>query len=396
MNTSFKQSLLVLFLLSAGFCISASAQRDRNSSQRGNSYSSRNGGNNNNRSNSDDNRRRNTDRANGSSRQNNTGSFERRNNNNNNANDVASADRRNNSYRIIDRNRVGTDNATQRRNSNANFNDNRDRQRSSSRNSNFNSQRTNRNVVINNNVRVNNYYNRYPRVYNYDRSGRYSFVRYNYYAPRRYVYIGAPRYRVIPRTFISINFGGYPYWYDRGCFYGYYDDYYVPVFAPVGIHVTVLPVGYRRIYVGPSPYYYYFEGVYYRNYQDRDNEYEVVDAPMGAVISVLPKGATAAVVNGEKFYEFNGTYYKEGANDKNEVVYTVVGKNGNINNTDEQKDDEIIAPQIGDEITALPENSREVTINGEVLYVTPDNLYLKAETRNNTTTYKVVGKAENK
>jgi hypothetical protein len=50
--------------------------------------------------------------------------------------------------------------------------------------------------------------------------------------------------------------------------------------------------------------------------------------------------------------------------------------------------------EVCDEITVLPENSKQVTINGDVLYVTSDNLYLKAQTVNNTTIYKVVGKAE--
>ena len=174
-----------------------------------------------------------------------------------------------------------------------------------------------------------------------------------------------------------------------------YDGYYEPVFAPIGIHVTILPVGYYPIYVGPIPYYYY-EGIYYRRYNDRNDEYEVVDAPMGAVVKSLPKGATKVVLNGEKLYEFDGSYYKEGTNSKNEVVYTVVGKNGVINNTGEQQPvtNAVQTPQIGDEITTLPENSKRVTINGDVLYVTPDNFYLKAETINNTTTYKVVGKAE--
>jgi hypothetical protein len=73
----------------------------------------------------------------------------------------------------------------------------------------------------------------------------------------------------------------------------------------------------------------------------------------------------------------------------------VVGKNGVINNSDEQPAvTKPQAPQIGDAITALPQNSKQVTINGEVLYVTPDHLYLKAQNINDATTYKVVGKAQ--
>lgn len=397
MNTPFKKSFFILSLITIGLVFSANAQREHNGGQRGGGnysgrsngvFSNRGGGNastrnggdySNHNSGGDFNRQRSYDRPVDVNRQNNV-SYDRRN-----------TDRSYNDNRTADHNS---------RNQNASFgrvgDGNRDIVRNSSRNTDFNSQRIDRRVDVNNTVRYNNY-DRYPAVYNYDRRGGYSVVRYNYYAPRRYVYVGAPRYSIMPRTFISINFGGYPYWYDRGCFYGYYSGFYEPVFAPIGIHVTVLPPGYFSIYVGPRSYYYY-EGIYYRRFNDRSDEYEVVDAPMGAVVTSLPKGATVAVVNGEKFYEFNGTYYKEGANSKNEVVYTVVGKNGNINNTGEEQQPVTTtkqAPQIGDEITTLPENSRQVTINGELLYVTPDNLYLKAQTNNNTTTYKVVGKSEN-
>jgi len=398
MNTPFKRSFFILSLISVGFVVSANAQRQHNGGQRGGgnysgrnngSFSNRGGGNyssrtgadySNRNSGGDFNRQRNFDRPVDVNRQSNV-SYDRR-ITNNTTND-----------RIADHN-WGNQNSSLGRDTRAS-NVNRDVVRNSSGYTGFNPQRNDRRIDINNTVRYNNY-SRYPAVYNYDRRGGYSMVRYNYYAPRRYVYVGAPRYSIMPRTFISINFGGYPYWYDRGCFYGYYDGFYEPVFAPIGIHVTILPPGYFSIYVGPRMYYYY-EGIYYRRFNDRVGEYEVIEAPMGAVVTALPKGATVAVVNGEKFYEFNGTYYKEGTNSKNEVVYTVVGKNGSINNTEEQPPVTTTkqAPQIGDEITTLPENSRQVTINGEVLYVTPDNLYLKAQTNNNTTTYKVVGKTEN-
>lgn len=371
--------------------ISASAQRNRDGDrgERGNSYSSRSGRSYSNHNSGDFNRQRNFDRSPDFNRGNNNGSFNRSMNDN----------------RVADRTPVARNNSTFRRNNIPDVNSNsRNSARSSvlgtPRPTDMSSRRfgNNRTVVVNNTIRVNNYrnYSRYPRVYSYNRHGGYSFVHYNYYAPRRYVYVGAPRYSILPHTFISINFGGYPYWYHGGCFYGYYDGFYEPVFAPIGIRIGILPVGYYPIYVGPRLYYYY-DGIYYSRYQDRSDEYEVVDAPMGAVVTLLPKGATKVVLNDEKFYEFNGTYYKEGTNSKNEVIYTVVGKNGVINNTNSdqpQVNESAQAPQVGDEITTLPENSKEVTINGEVLYVTPDNLYLKAETVNNATTYKVVGRVE--
>ncbi|HEX2609148.1 MAG TPA: DUF6515 family protein [Flavisolibacter sp.] len=254
-----------------------------------------------------------------------------------------------------------------------------------------NNRQVNRNITINNNIQRNyssTNYSIYNRPGSY-RSG-YTVARYNY-APRRYVYVGAPRYRVIPNNYISIRFGGYPYYYNGGCFYSYFDNYYQPVYAPVGIRVRILPVGFININIGSHPYYYY-EGVYYRRYLDRNDEYEVVDAPLGASVARLPKGATTAVVNGEKFYEFNGTYYKEGTNERNEVLYTVVGKYGEVNNTDQQPVTQTVVPQIGDEFNQLPVNSKEVIINNESLYLSPDNFYYKAIQNNTTTTYKVVGK----
>lgn len=242
-------------------------------------------------------------------------------------------------------------------------------------NNTFNRQQTSRTVnVYNNNRVVNNY--RYPS--------------YNY-IPRRYVYTGAPRYSVLPHGALTIRFGGYPYYYHSGLFFSYYSGYYEPVFAPIGIHLSILPVGYRPFYIGPKRYYYY-DGIYYSNYNNSDNEYEVVDAPMGAQVSALPKGATAATINGEKFYEFNGTYYKEGTNSKNEVVYTVVGKYGHVNNTDENTAAALPpALHIGDVVPVLPDSCKEVTINGEQLYLSPDNTYFKAQTYDGNTSYKIVG-----
>ena len=241
-------------------------------------------------------------------------------------------------------------------------------------NNTFSQQRYPRTTTVYNNTRV---------VNNYRYSSAYS------YAPRRWAYYGAPRYSILPHGALTIRFGGYPYYYHSGLFFGYYNGFYEPVFAPIGIHVSILPVGYYPFYIGPTRYYYY-DGVYYRNYNN--NEYEVIDAPLGAEVSVLPKGATAATVNGEKFYEFNGTYYKEGTNSRNEVVYTVVGKYGHVNNTEAGVSDlQQPALHVGDVIPVLPDGCKEVTINGEQLYLSPDNTYFKAQNADGNTSYKIVG-----
>ncbi len=214
-------------------------------------------------------------------------------------------------------------------------------------------------------------YRGYAGVSNYGYSPR---IAGHYYSSYAY----GPRYYGIPRGSISIMFGGNPYYYYGGSYYRPYGGYYQSIFPPIGLRIGVLPYGYMPLYVGPDPYYFY-NGTYYRQYDDRS--YEVVDAPMGAQISSLPKGAKSVMVNGEKFYELNGTYYKEDRNAKGQTVYTVVGKNGEINNSEEQQAPPLppAAPKVGDRISELPANCRSITLNGEKLYVAPDDTYYRPE-----------------
>jgi hypothetical protein len=202
------------------------------------------------------------------------------------------------------------------------------------------------------------------------------------YSPFAY----GPRYYSVPPGSISITFGGNPYYYYGGSFYRPYGGYYRPVFPPVGIHVGILPPGFIPIYIGPDPYYF-GNAAFYRRYDD--HSYEVVDAPMGAQLSSLPKGARSVRVNGEKFYELNGTYFKEDRDSKGRVVYTVVGKNGEIENSEESPAPPQ-TPKAGDKVTELPENSKLITLNGEKLYVAPDNTYYHREADG---TFTIVGTA---
>lgn len=238
------------------------------------------------------------------------------------------------------------------------------------------------NRVISSNYRYNNY-----RYNNYRYNNRY----YGNVYGRRTMFMYGPRYRVIPHSFISIHFGGYPYYYDRGYFYGYYGGYYEPIFPPFGLHISVLPFGYSTVFIGAVPFYYY-NGIYYRQ---NDNYYEVVDAPMGATVSALPKGARSVIINGEKLYELNGTYYKADRDQNGNDVFIVVGKNGVINNTADEQINQNPIPEsleIGNTIDQLPEGSKVVTVNGQQLYETPDNVYLQEESVNGSVDYKVVGK----
>jgi hypothetical protein len=197
-----------------------------------------------------------------------------------------------------------------------------------------------------------------------------------------------PRYYGVPRGSISLTFGGNPYYYLGGSFYRPFEGYYRSVFPPIGLQIGILPPGYQQFYMDGDPYYFY-NGSYYRPYQN--NSYEVVDAPMGAQLRYLPDGAKQVVVNGETFYELNGTYYKEDTDSKGNTVYTVAGKHGEINNSNNEEQTQPSVPKVGDAVSELPANTRTITLNGETLYVSPDDTYYRAESDGSYTVVGVAG-----
>lgn len=210
--------------------------------------------------------------------------------------------------------------------------------------------------------------------------GRYRYYGYGPYRGQRVVHIAGPRF-IIP-------YGGISFHYSNGYFYRPYGGYFRVVAPPIGININILPRGYRRVFVGGDPYYYY-GGTYYRP-GSRPDEYEVVDAPLGASVPELPNGAKVVVINDQKYYELDGTYYKEEIRDNDEIWYTVVGKDGKINTDEEYTDD---GPVIGDIVDKLPDDCRTVTLNGNKYYVSPDDVYYEETAGpNNTIRYKVVGK----
>lgn len=240
-------------------------------------------------------------------------------------------------------------------------------------------------------------YNRgYAGVYrnNYYYHGGYSNV---YHAAAPYAFRGGyssyfgPRYYGVPRGSLSITFGGNPYYYYGGTFYRPFGGYYRSVFPPIGLQIGILPPGYLPFYIGGDPYYFY-NGTYYRPY---NNGYEVVDAPMGAQLPNLPQGAKSVFVNGEKFYELNGTYYKEDRDTKGNTVFTVVGKNGEINNSDMGQELQPKAPKVGDTVSQLPANTKTIILNGETLYVSPDDTYYRSEGDGTYTVIGIAGSANN-
>ena len=239
------------------------------------------------------------------------------------------------------------------------------------------------------------------RNYGYNRN-YYSYNNYFGYHNYRYGYPGQHIY--LNRPTIMINFGGYRYHYLDGIFYRPYGSYFEVCAPPIGIHIGVLPYGYRRFYIGPDDYYYY-NGIYYRHY---DDYYEVVTPPVGAEVAEIPEGSKPVVIDGHKYYEYNGTFYRETPHDNGEMWYTIMGKDGELtagpeagsqdNYSDSNVDDDYSAPsanaypEIGSEVTSLPENTHTVVVNNQKYFVTPDETYYQERIDNNQIYYRVVVK----
>ena len=167
---------------------------------------------------------------------------------------------------------------------------------------------------------------------------RYQQARY-YPAVQRY-------YTSIPGPYMSINYGGNPYYYSAGVFYRPYNGYYNVVVPPYGIRVSSLPPAYYPVVTGGNPYYY-SNGTFYRS-NPQQQDYEVVQAPVGAEVPSLPGEAKTMMIDGEKYYSLNGTYFKDEVKPNGELWYRVVGKNGVLNtykNTAGNYQQQSVAPQ---------------------------------------------------
>lgn len=149
----------------------------------------------------------------------------------------------------------------------------------------------------------------------------------------------APRenYYERPRTSVSIGIGngfGYGNSYSGGgAYYSPYSSHYISPRFALGFRFNLLPMGYMSMNWGGSPYYYY-NGSFMRNY---NNYYEVVEAPIGAEVPSLPIDARPIVINDIKFYEINGNFFKKVYHGNGETWYRVVGKNGRLE-TDYDRD----------------------------------------------------------
>ena len=126
-------------------------------------------------------------------------------------------------------------------------------------------------------------------------------------------YAALPRWGTVVATYpaaaVLVRFGGSPFYFYNGIYYAPRQNSYVIVRPVRGVRIRTLPVGYRRILVGPRPYFYYY-GTFYVQAGSR-NEYIVTDPPEGAIVDALPDGYEIKTVNGNEYYELDGVYYAE-------------------------------------------------------------------------------------
>jgi hypothetical protein len=184
-----------------------------------------------------------------------------------------------------------------------------------------------------------------------------------------------------------VNGGGY--WGNHGYYHlnhGYYNTYYRP---RLGFAVSVLPYGYYPFYYGDYQFFY-SDGLYY---QYDNSQYTVVEPPIGAEINTLPSGAQSIVINGQQYYEDNGVYYQPVTKDDGSTVYTIAGKDGQLDTgAGSVQDDQPQGPQMGDIVNQLPQDCRKISVNGQKLWVSQDGVYYQELTDGSgNKTYKVVG-----
>jgi len=126
-------------------------------------------------------------------------------------------------------------------------------------------------------------------------------------------YSNMPRWGAVittmPPSAVMIRSNRNQYYFHNGIYYTPRNSGFVIVRPTRGLRISMLPVGYRTVVVGPGNYYYYY-GTYYAK-AENGNEYKVVDPPVGAVVDALPDGYEVKKIDGTEYYVLDDVYYAE-------------------------------------------------------------------------------------
>ncbi len=147
-----------------------------------------------------------------------------------------------------------------------------------------------------------NYSNNYNNRSSYNNRSNYSH-RSNYRARQHYYRYGH-QVSYLPNGFRRLRYTHYPLYYHGGNYYRSTSRGYLVVRAPLGVHVSHLPIGYATVVIGASTYYVAHD-IYYKKH---GTDYVVVEPPQNS-------GVTTVATNEDYNREWL-IYPAEGQNDK--------------------------------------------------------------------------------
>ena len=191
----------------------------------------------------------------------------------------------------------------------------------------------------------------------------------------RYVHKSV-RVATVPRSANHVYHNNIRYSHHKGIFYRSSGSAFISILPPVGLRISVLPVGFSRMAVR-SNNYYYCSGAYYRDFNG--GGYEVVQDPYSTVINntattldVLPNNYQVVESNGQVLFLSNGQYYQAVSQGDGNVVYEVVD-----------------APQ-GTTLDTLPSGHEVVEFDGKVYFKVENTYYKAVSEANGNVVYQVV------
>lgn len=114
--------------------------------------------------------------------------------------------------------------------------------------------------------------------------------------------------RTLPRGYVRLSVGGFPYFYYGGVFYHHRPSGYEVVGAPAGSTISSVPEEATLITVGSNTYSY-FEGAFYIWDPDED-AYVVVEPPVGAEVPYVPDGYAVDDRDGILYYVYGDVWFR--------------------------------------------------------------------------------------
>lgn len=191
----------------------------------------------------------------------------------------------------------------------------------------------------------------------------------------RYVH-NSVRVNTVPRSSRHVYYNSVRYSHHNGVFYRSSGSAFVTVLPPVGLRLSILPVGFSRRAVN-SRNYYYCSGAYYRDFNG--GGYEVVQDPYNTNynnatvgLDVLPNNYQVVESNGQVLFLSNGLYYQAISQGNGNVVYQAVE-----------------APY-GTTLDTLPNGHEVVEFDGNVYFKAGNTYYKAVSQTNGNVVYQVV------